>query len=49
MSYRILTLADIPKFLASLKEMQNIFTHFNNLEVEEVGDENLNYVYLIKN
>jgi 5-methylthioribose kinase len=49
MSYRILTLADIPKYLASLKEMQNIFSDFNNLEVEEVGDGNLNYVYLIKN
>ena len=49
MSYRILTLSDIPKFLASIEEMQNIFTDFNNLEVEEVGDGNLNYVYLIKN
>jgi 5-methylthioribose kinase len=48
MSYRILTLADISKFLASIEEMQNIFTDFNNLEVEEVGDGNLNYVYLIK-
>ena len=49
MSYRILTLEDIPKYLASIEEMQNIFTDFNNLEVEEVGDVNLNYVYLIKN
>ena len=49
MGYRILTLDDIPKFLGSLEEMRNIFTDFNNLEVEEVGDGNLNYVYLIKN
>jgi len=36
MGYRILTLEDIPKFLGSLEEMRNIFTDFNNLEVEQV-------------
>ena len=49
MAYRILTIADIPKYLGSLEEMQKIFTDFNSLEVEEVGDGNLNYVFLIKN
>ncbi|MBT3213482.1 MAG: S-methyl-5-thioribose kinase [Deltaproteobacteria bacterium] len=49
MAYRILTIAEIPKYLGSLEEMQKIFTDFNNLEVEEVGDGNLNYVFLIKN
>lgn len=49
MDYRILTPDSIPVYLHSLASMQSIFSSFDSLEVKEVGDGNLNFVYLISN
>jgi 5-methylthioribose kinase len=49
MSYTILTTETVPEYLKSLEAMQKVFSSFENLEVVEVGDGNLNYVYLVTN
>lgn len=49
MAYEILTTETIPDYLRSLESMQSVFSDFDSLEIEEVGDGNLNYVYLIRN
>ncbi len=49
MAYEILTTASIPEYLRSLDSMQSVFSNFDSLEIKEVGDGNLNFVYLISN
>ena len=49
MAYEILTTDSIPDYLRSLECMQSVFSNFNSLEIDEVGDGNLNYVFLITN
>lgn len=49
MSYEILSTDKLPEYLKSIDAMGSIFSNFDNLEVIEVGDGNLNYVYLITN
>ena len=49
MDFQRLTEADMPAFLESLPAMQTRFTAFDALEVSEVGDGNLNFVYLVTN
>lgn len=49
MSYEILNTDKLPDYLKSIDAMVSIFSNFDNLEVIEVGDGNLNYVYLITN
>ncbi|MDA0347111.1 MAG: S-methyl-5-thioribose kinase [Verrucomicrobia bacterium] len=49
MSYEILTPETLVDYLKSIEAMQSLFSSFDNLEVIEVGDGNLNYVYLITN
>lgn len=49
MAYEILTTDSIPEYLRSLESMQSVFSNFDSLEIEEVGDGNLNYVFLISN
>jgi 5-methylthioribose kinase len=49
MSYEILTTETVADYLKSLQAMHPVFSRFDNLEVIEVGDGNLNYVYLISN
>jgi 5-methylthioribose kinase len=49
MSYEILTPETLVDYLKSIEAMQTLFTSFDKLEVIEVGDGNLNYVYLITN
>ncbi len=49
MSYEILSTDKLPEYLKSIDAMESIFSNFDNLEVIEVGDGNLNYVYLISN
>lgn len=49
MAYEILTTDSIPEYLQSLESMLSVFSNFDSLEIEEVGDGNLNYVFLISN
>ena len=49
MAYEILTAETIPDYLRSLESMTAVFSDFDSLEIKEVGDGNLNYVYLITN
>ena len=49
MPYQQLSVEMIPEYFSGLPEMKNIFSNFNNLSVREVGDGNLNYVYLVTN
>ena len=49
MDFRRLTEADVPGYLQSLPVMHAHFTAFDTLDVVEVGDGNLNYVYLVSN
>ena len=49
MAYEILTADSIPEYLQSLESMLSVFSNFDSLEIEEVGDGNLNYVFLISN
>jgi 5-methylthioribose kinase len=44
-----LTEADIPRYLQSVPAMRERFSAFDALEVAEVGDGNLNFVYLVTN
>jgi 5-methylthioribose kinase len=47
MPYAPLTEEKVVPFLASLPEMKQIFRSFDDLEVREIGDGNLNYVYFV--
>ena len=49
MEYKQLTLQTIPEYLKSIPEMQKIFGSFDNLNIKEIGDGNLNFVYSITN
>ena len=49
MAYEILTTETVVDYLKSIEAMRTLFSGFGNLEVVEVGDGNLNYVYLITN
>jgi 5-methylthioribose kinase len=49
MPYEILSTEKLPEYLRSIDAMRSFFSNFDNLEVVEVGDGNLNYVYLITN
>ena len=48
-TYRQLTEATVADYLAGLPEMQARFSAFTELNVREVGDGNLNYVYIVTN
>ena len=49
MEFRRLTEADVPAYLQSIPAMRERFSDFDDLEVTEVGDGNLNFVYLVSN
>ena len=49
MAYRQLTESSVAAYLAGLPEMEGRFSSFDDLEVREVGDGNLNYVYIVTN
>ncbi len=48
MSYQQLTAQSVLSYLQQQPEMTEFFTDFNQLEVREIGDGNLNFVYRIK-
>jgi 5-methylthioribose kinase len=49
MAYRQLAEDTVGDYLAGLPEMQSRFSSFDDLDVQEVGDGNLNYVYIVTN
>ncbi len=49
MDYKILTTETIPAYLKSIDEMSKIFSSFKSLNIEEVGDGNLNFVFKVTN
>lgn len=49
MEYKQLNLETIPKYLKSIPEMNKIFSDFNDLKINEIGDGNLNFVYSVTN
>src|SRR5689334_11352909 len=49
MEFSRLTEADVPSYLQSLPMLRTRFSSFDALEVTEVGDGNLNFVYLVTN
>ena len=49
MAYRQLSEGSVTAYLAGLPEMQGRFSSFDDLDVHEVGDGNLNYVYIVTN
>lgn len=49
MPYERLTLEKVRDYIVSIEEMNNVFSDFSDLEIKEIGDGNLNYVYSITN
>ena len=49
MAYRQLSTESIAEYLQGIPEMKKVFSSFNELDIREIGDGNLNYVYLVKN
>lgn len=49
MEFRRLTEAEVPAYLQNVSAMRALFSDFDDLEVSEVGDGNLNFVFLISN
>ena len=49
MAYMQLTIDKVGEYIKSIDEMKKVFTSFNNLDIEEIGDGNLNYVYMVTN
>lgn len=49
MEFQRLTVAGLPAYLRSVPEMRRYFSAFDDLDVVEVGDGNLNFVYLVTN
>jgi 5-methylthioribose kinase len=49
MEFSRLIEADVPVYLQSIPAMHAHFSSFDSLEVTEVGDGNLNFVYLVSN
>ncbi|AHG93256.1 Methylthioribose kinase (plasmid) [Gemmatirosa kalamazoonensis] len=47
MPFQVLTAAALPAYLATLPPMQERFTDFEALDVAEVGDGNVNFVFLV--
>ena len=48
MAYRQLSVESIAEYLQGVPEMKIVFSSFNELDIREIGDGNLNYVYLVK-
>ena len=49
MSYRQLNEQTVADYIRSLPEMKDVFSDMSNFDVREIGDGNLNYVYIITN
>ena len=49
MAYKQLSIESIAEYLQPIPEMKKVFSSFNELDIREIGDGNLNYVYLVKN
>ena len=49
MAYYQLDETKVQDYIVSLDSMKKIFSSFDNLEIKEIGDGNLNYVYFITN
>lgn len=49
MAYKQLTLETIKEYIKSISEIKKIFTSFDDLEIKEIGDGNLNFVYSVTN
>ena len=49
MKYNQLNEKSVVDYLKTVEVMKNIFSCFDNLEVKDVGDGNLNFVYIISN
>jgi len=47
-SYEFLTAENIPAFLASHKEISSVIDAGSIVDMKEVGDGNLNFVFIIK-
>ena len=48
MEYRQLSPETVPGFLKDIPSVKKIFSDLDDLEVEEVGDGNLNFVYKVR-
>ncbi len=49
MSYKQLTVDTVIDYIKTIDDLKSVFSDFENLEVKEIGDGNLNYVYTITN
>ncbi|MCZ9996354.1 hypothetical protein OFR22_13310 [Brachyspira hyodysenteriae] len=49
MAYKQLNTNTIIDYLKTIDEIKDIFSSFDYLEIKEIGDGNLNYVYSITN
>ena len=49
MAYRQLFIESIAEYIQGIPEMKKVFSSFNEFDIREIGDGNLNYVYLVKN
>ncbi len=49
MAYKQLTEELVVAYMAGLDSMKKIFSSFDDVKVREVGDGNLNYVYIVTN
>ena len=49
MAYRQLTEKVVVDYIRDLESMQKKFSSFDNISIKEVGDGNLNYVYVVTN
>lgn len=49
MAYKQLTEELVPGYIKKLPSMQEKFSSFDNISIKEVGDGNLNYVYVVTN
>jgi 5-methylthioribose kinase len=49
MAYKQLTEELVLDYVKNLDEMKNKFSSFDNVSIKEVGDGNLNYVYIVTN
>jgi len=48
-TYQQLSVDSIPEYLSDIPEIGKIFSDFKHLNVSEIGDGNLNFVYLVTN
>lgn len=49
MAYKQLTEDIVVDYIKSLNSMKKIFSSFDSIDVKEIGDGNLNYVYIVTN